>query len=109
MDLLVLTLDLLVPPLSLLGLLIAMMFVLMSLAAVFGVCHAAMMIASANLLSFTLAVLLAWLKFGRDILPARFLLSIGPLALRRLHFYNQMLSGRSLAAQWVRTDRGKLR
>ena len=67
------------------------------------------MIATANLLTFTFAVLLAWLNFGRNILPARSILSIGPLALSKLHFYNQMLSGRSLATQWVRTDRGQLR
>jgi|SRR5665213_630120 len=106
LDLLVLTLDLLVPPLSLLGFLIAGMFVLTSLAALFGLSLAPIMIAVANLLTFTLTILLAWRKFGRDILPARVLLLIGPLVLKKLGLYGRMLAGRTVS-QWVRTDRGE--
>jgi len=56
---------------------------------------------------FAFAILLAWRKFGRDILPARVFVSSGPLILRKLRLYGQMLLGRTVA-QWVRTDRGKL-
>jgi hypothetical protein len=50
---------------------------------------------------------LAWLKFGRDILPARTSLSIGSLLLEKFELYRLILMRRT-AAQWVRTDRGKL-
>jgi cellulose synthase/poly-beta-1,6-N-acetylglucosamine synthase-like glycosyltransferase len=105
-DLLALTFDLLVPPLSLLGFLTVGVFVLTSLAKLFGLASVAASIAAANLLMFTLAVLLAWLKFGRNVLPARRFLSIGPLVVKKLRLYGQMLLGRT-AGQWVRTDRGR--
>jgi cellulose synthase/poly-beta-1,6-N-acetylglucosamine synthase-like glycosyltransferase len=106
LDLLVLTLDLLVPPLSLLGLLIVGVFVLACLTTLLGSPSAAIEIAAMNLMVFTIAVLFAWLKFGRDVLPARGFLKIGPLIFQKLRLYGQMLLGRG-AAQWVRTDRGK--
>ena len=106
LDLLVLTLDLAVPPLSLLGLLIIGIFLLASLAALSGLPSAPLIIATANVLVFGLAVFFAWLKFGRDSLPARAFFSIGPLGKFRL--YGQMLLGRT-AVQWVRTDRAKLK
>jgi hypothetical protein len=63
-------------------------------------------IASINLLMFILAVVLAWWKFGRDILPAHVLRSLGPQVLRKFRIYGQILLGRT-AAVWIRTDRGK--
>ena len=106
LDLLVLTLDLAVPPLSLLGLLLAGIFLLTSLAALSGLSSAPLIIAIANVLVFGLAVFFAWLKFGRDILPAQAFLSISPL--RKFRLYGQMLLGRT-AVQWVRTDRAKVK
>lgn len=106
LDLLALTLDLLVPPLSLLGLLLVGTFVLTFLAAIFGLSFSAFAIASINLLMFAFAVLLAWLKFGRDILPVRAMVSFGPQILGKFRIYGQMLLGRT-AAVWIRTDRGK--
>jgi cellulose synthase/poly-beta-1,6-N-acetylglucosamine synthase-like glycosyltransferase len=106
LELLALTLDLLVPPLSLLGLLLVGTFVLTALAAMFGLSLAAFAIASINLLMFAFAVLLAWLRFGRDILPARAMASFGPQIFRKFRIYGQMLIGRT-AAVWIRTDRGK--
>ena len=106
-DLLVLTFDLLVPPLSLLGLLVVGTFGLTMLAALFGASLAAPVVATANLLAFMAAVLLAWWKFGRAILPARSLLSIGPLISGKLRLYGRMLLGRTTGL-WIRTDRGKL-
>jgi cellulose synthase/poly-beta-1,6-N-acetylglucosamine synthase-like glycosyltransferase len=107
-DLLVLALDLLVPPLSLLGLLNVGVFLLTCLATAFGLPSAPMEISAMNLMVFTITVLFAWLKFGRDALPARSFLKIGPLIVQKLRLYGQMLLGRG-AAQWVRTDRGKLK
>jgi cellulose synthase/poly-beta-1,6-N-acetylglucosamine synthase-like glycosyltransferase len=104
LDLLVLTLDVAVPPLSLLGLLLVGVFVLACLTYL-GSPSAAVVIAAANLVAFALAILFAWLKFGRDILPAGVFLSIGPLILKKLWLYGKMLLGRTVAV-WVRTDRG---
>jgi cellulose synthase/poly-beta-1,6-N-acetylglucosamine synthase-like glycosyltransferase len=104
-DLLALTLDLLVPPLSLLGFLIIAMFVLTSIAALFGISAVGLLIATINLILFVAAVLLAWVKFGREVLPSHVFLSIGPLALAKMRLYGAMLLGRTVS-QWVRTDRG---
>ena len=105
LDLLALTLDLLVPPLSLLGLLLVAMFVVTSIAFFFGLSAASLVIAAVNMVLFAAALVLAWAKFGRDVLPGRFFLSIGPLILRRIRLYGGLLLGRT-ASHWVRTDRG---
>ena len=104
-DLLALTLDLLIPPLSLLGLLVAGIFVVTSIAVFLGLSAASLWIAGVNVVLFAAAVLLAWAKFGRDVLPGRFFLSIGPLIIRRIRLYGGLLLGRT-ASHWVRTDRG---
>jgi cellulose synthase/poly-beta-1,6-N-acetylglucosamine synthase-like glycosyltransferase len=104
-DLLALTLDLLIPPLSLLGLLVVGTFVVTSIAAFFGLSAASLLIATVDLVLFAAAVLLAWAKFGRDVLPGRYFLSIGPLIFRRIRLYVGLLLGRT-ASHWVRTDRG---
>jgi cellulose synthase/poly-beta-1,6-N-acetylglucosamine synthase-like glycosyltransferase len=110
-DLLVLVLDLLIPPLSLLGLLVVAIFVMATVASRLGPFGVAEIIATADLLAFVAAIVMAWAKFAREVLPARRLLAIAPLALKKLRFYNRMLfrmlSGET-AAQWIRTDREKL-
>jgi cellulose synthase/poly-beta-1,6-N-acetylglucosamine synthase-like glycosyltransferase len=106
-DLLALALDLAVPPLSLLALLIVGMVVLASLAAVLGLSSAALMVSTASLVAFALAVLVAWLSHGRDVLPLRALWSIGPYLLGKLGLYRRILSDRGQAAEWIRTDRTK--
>lgn len=105
-ELFVLTLDLMVPPLSLLGTLLIAIYVLASSAALLGWSSAAMAVSGANLLAYMLAAFLAWLKFGRDILPARSITSIGSYVLAKSRLYGRILSGKT-AAQWIRTDRSK--
>jgi cellulose synthase/poly-beta-1,6-N-acetylglucosamine synthase-like glycosyltransferase len=105
-NLLVLTLDLAVPPLSLLGMMTAGMLMLASLAVLFGVAPTAMVIAAANFVAVTLALFMAWLKFGRDKLSVGALASIGPLILQKFNLYGQMLLGRT-SAKWIRTDRSR--
>jgi cellulose synthase/poly-beta-1,6-N-acetylglucosamine synthase-like glycosyltransferase len=104
LDLALLSLDLLVPPLSLLGILIASMFISASLAAAFGASYTCLLLAGANLILFCLAVVLAWARFGRDILPGKALWSIGPLLLKRLRLYGRIFAGRTVT-QWIRTER----
>lgn len=107
LDLLALALDLLVPPLSLLGLLTAGMLGLTLLLALFGMSPLPLFIASANLVIFVAAVFLAWREFGRDILPASVGLSVGGMMLQKMGVYGRLLRGR-IAGEWVRTDRSKL-
>jgi hypothetical protein len=96
---------LLIPPLSLLGLLVVGIFVVTSIAALFGLSAASLWIASVNIVLFAAAVLLAWAKFGHVVLPGRFFLSIGPLIFQRIRLYGGLLMGRT-ASHWVRTARG---
>jgi hypothetical protein len=102
----VLTLDLLVPPLSLLGLMIIGTMFLSALAAAFGLPFTALIISGLNLSLFAAAVILAWRIFGREALPSRVLVSIGPIILGKLRLYGRMLMGKT-AVQWIRTDREK--
>jgi glycosyltransferase involved in cell wall biosynthesis len=103
-ELLILTLDMIVPPLSILASLIFVMFFVSSLFAVFTGRYAALIISGANLLGFMFAIGLAWLRFGREVLPPRALLSIGPYVASKYRLYAQILSGKN-PTQWVRTDR----
>ena len=71
LSLLALTLDLLVPPLSLLVILVGGMFIVATIAAVFGLSPAALFISGASFMALTAIVFLSWLKYGRDVLPAK--------------------------------------
>jgi cellulose synthase/poly-beta-1,6-N-acetylglucosamine synthase-like glycosyltransferase len=104
--LLALTLDLAVPPLSLLGMLVAAMFIAALFATLFRFSSAALVVSTANLLVFLLAAFLAWLKCGRDVLPPRAIWSIAPYVFGKLGLYRRILSRRT-DAQWIRTDRTK--
>jgi cellulose synthase/poly-beta-1,6-N-acetylglucosamine synthase-like glycosyltransferase len=104
LDLLALTLDLAVPPLSLLGLLLASVFTLTALGQLFGITPLPLIISAVILLGFVLAVFLSWLKFGRDVLPFRSLCSLPAYVLRKLPLYWHILSGNP-APVWTRTDR----
>lgn len=105
-SLLVLTLDLTVPPISLLGILVSVMFLASAVAAFFGFSLAAFEVSTATLVGYMIAVFLAWLKCGRDVLPAGAILSIVPYVFGKLGLYHEALSGKA-DAQWNRTDRTK--
>ncbi|MBI5263416.1 MAG: glycosyltransferase family 2 protein [Bradyrhizobium sp.] len=108
LDLFVLALDLLIPPLSLLGVLTAGIFGLTILAALGGMGMLPLLLATANLVLLSAVIVLAWWKFGREILP----LSKGPKVARsmlnKLEVYSRLIAGRT-AGQWVRTDRSKMK
>jgi cellulose synthase/poly-beta-1,6-N-acetylglucosamine synthase-like glycosyltransferase len=105
-SLLILTLDAAVPPLSLFGILIAGVFAVTTLAVLFGFSSVPLIISTATILGFIVAIFLAWLKCGRDVLPASTILSIVPYVIGKLGLYRQMLFGKA-DAQWERTDRKK--
>jgi cellulose synthase/poly-beta-1,6-N-acetylglucosamine synthase-like glycosyltransferase len=103
-DLLALTLDLAVPPLSLFALLVAGMVVISSFGLFFGASATVLSVSIVNLLGFAAAVIFAWLKYGRDILPPHAIWSIVPYVAGKLPIYRRALSGRP-GGRWVRTDR----
>ncbi|ANW00444.1 glycosyltransferase family 2 protein [Bradyrhizobium icense] len=103
-NILVLALDLLVPPLSLLALLMVVTMVMTSSVTVLGGPWLPTLIAGGNLLGFIFCVVLTWFKFGRQVFPAQELLSFGSFALKKIGFYGRMLIG-GTASQWIRTDR----
>jgi cellulose synthase/poly-beta-1,6-N-acetylglucosamine synthase-like glycosyltransferase len=103
-SLLALTLDLTVPPLSLLAMLVVGIILITAVCALLGFSLSALIVSGATLLAFVLAAFLAWLKCGRDVVPIGTLLSIplyilGKLGLYRIKIFNKT------DAQWVRTDR----
>jgi cellulose synthase/poly-beta-1,6-N-acetylglucosamine synthase-like glycosyltransferase len=105
-DLLAIALDLAVPPLSLLGMLVLVIFGFSFLYAISGYSSAAFVISTASLLAFAIATFLAWLKCGRDVVPPSALMLIPPYAFRKLRLYRQFIFGK-IESQWIRTDRTK--
>jgi cellulose synthase/poly-beta-1,6-N-acetylglucosamine synthase-like glycosyltransferase len=105
-NLLALTLDMAVPPLSLLAMLVVGMFLIAGLASLLGLAPVALIISTASCLLFFISAVIAWLKFGREVLPARAILSIPAYALGKAGLYRRIFSRRD-AARWVRTDRTK--
>lgn len=103
-NVLALAFDLLVPPLSLLALLIVGTTFLTVLVGLLGGAWLPALIACGNLALFMLCVLLAWFKFGRQVFPAHQALSFGAFALNKIRFYGRMLIG-GTTSQWIRTDR----
>jgi cellulose synthase/poly-beta-1,6-N-acetylglucosamine synthase-like glycosyltransferase len=103
--LLALTLDMAVPPLGLLGLLTIVSAAGGALAAALGLSPAPFFISCIGFASLTLSVLLAWLGFGRDVLPPRSLLALVPFLLGKLGLYGRLVA-RGPVSQWTRTDRG---
>jgi cellulose synthase/poly-beta-1,6-N-acetylglucosamine synthase-like glycosyltransferase len=104
--LLALSLDAAIPPLTLLGVLINLMFLVSCFGFLFGLSSSALIISAISLLAYSLAVLLCWLKFGRDILPFSSILSVISYIVGKLPLYQQIFT-RESNLQWTRTDRGR--
>jgi cellulose synthase/poly-beta-1,6-N-acetylglucosamine synthase-like glycosyltransferase len=104
--LLALTLDLMVPPLSLLAMLVFSVFAVTGLAAVIGFSAIPLIVSTATFSGFAIAACLAWLKCGRDVLPIGAVLSIFPYVLGKVGLYHQVISGKA-DAKWDRADRKK--
>jgi cellulose synthase/poly-beta-1,6-N-acetylglucosamine synthase-like glycosyltransferase len=103
-NLLALTLDLVVPPLSLLAILLLASSILTAVLLFISQSLTTFVISTACLSAFALAVLLAWLECGRDLLPDGGLFLIGHYVIRKLGLYRPLISGR-LDTRWKRTDR----
>jgi cellulose synthase/poly-beta-1,6-N-acetylglucosamine synthase-like glycosyltransferase len=103
-DLLVLALDVAVPPLSLLGILVAAVSIVAALTTLLDFPSTAISISAGIVATFIVGVLLSWLKCGRDVLPPRAILLIAPYVVRKLPLYCRILLQRS-RSQWIRSDR----
>ncbi|SHL55554.1 Glycosyltransferase, catalytic subunit of cellulose synthase and poly-beta-1,6-N-acetylglucosamine synthase [Bradyrhizobium lablabi] len=103
-DLLVLILDVAVPPFSMLAsIAMVMLIAAVALFLLVGIASP-MVVAGINFGALLGAVLLAWTKFGRELISIRDLAAIWRSLLNRLSFYARVYFG-SRASSWVRTDR----
>ena len=103
-DLLALTMDLIVPPITLLVLLLTTMVFVTAIAAIAGTALYPLII---SLVSFALviaATVVAWFKFGRDLLPPGSFVLIARYGMEKLNVYAGVLRGLR-NSRWVRTDR----
>jgi cellulose synthase/poly-beta-1,6-N-acetylglucosamine synthase-like glycosyltransferase len=105
--LLALTLDMAVPPLTLLGALLSLMLLISGFGVLLGLPSTALIISAADLSAYALMIVLCWLNFGRDILPLNSILSVASYVVGKLSLYRQIAS-REDKSQWIRTDREKI-
>ncbi|MDX2232533.1 MAG: glycosyltransferase family 2 protein [Leptolyngbyaceae cyanobacterium bins.349] len=103
LDLLVLTLDLLVPPLSLLVMLWVVALGAAGISAGLGASLIPVVLLGIVGFQIAIAILLAWAKYCRKILPAHVLLTIPLYILWKIPLYFAFLFKRQKA--WVRTER----
>jgi cellulose synthase/poly-beta-1,6-N-acetylglucosamine synthase-like glycosyltransferase len=106
-NLLVLTLDAAVPPLSLLWIIVALNSLLNLCAWVSGFIAITAFLSLGNILCFMCATVCCWLKNGRDILSIRSLLLIGLGSFRKVPLYCRIVL-RKTGAAWIRTERRRM-
>ena len=104
-DLLALTLDLIVPPITLLTLLLTAMVFLAAIATLANASLYPLAVSLVSILLMVASIIAAWFKYGRDILPPRSFALIGRYGLGKLNLYRAVLLG-FRNSRWIRTDRG---
>jgi cellulose synthase/poly-beta-1,6-N-acetylglucosamine synthase-like glycosyltransferase len=105
MKLLAQALDLMVPPLALLGFVNLTALTITGLMWLVGFSNVALLLSVFSVALMFGSVLMCWFSKGRDILPLSDLpLALGYLA-SKVGLYRRLVSGRGVA-RWVRTDRG---
>ena len=104
LGLLILVFDLLVPPLSLLVGALTTTVLASTLLAFFGQHLLPLTIGASGLFVFGLTVILAWIAYGRSVLPAKSLALIPSYLLAKASHYTSALRT-GLTAEWIRTDR----
>ena len=95
--------DVAVPPLAFLVLMIMSTMLIVSVASLFTGPTIALWIILVASLVFTAAIIIAWIKVGRDVLTLRELISVPRYVLGKLTLYARTLNGAQLA--WVRSKR----
>lgn len=99
-----LTLDLAVPPLSLLVLLVFGICVITGLWASFGMSFAPSAISAGCLVLFGLATFIAWCKCGRDLVPFGAVVTIPRYVASKIDFYRAKLFKKTVS-EWIKTER----
>lgn len=100
-----LVLDVLVPPITLLVLLLGAAFVVTAVATyALSLAPFALAVSTLGLALFGISALVAWTAFGRKVLPPMSLLRVFPYVLRKLALYPRLALG-SRVGTWIRTDR----
>lgn len=105
-DLLALTLDMAVPPLSFLTMLLSLMIAIDAVAMWFGTTSTALLISTISLFAFGSSILLAWMRCGRDVLPFRAVLMLPMFIASKLRLYGHVLFGKATSG-WIGTDRSQ--
>ena len=105
-SLLILCLDLAVPPLTLLAMLSILMLFISGLAFLSGVSSTSLIISATGLVAYFVAIFFCWLKFGRDILQTKSIPSVVSYIVSKAILYGHILA-RGGKAEWIRTDREK--
>ncbi|OHV84981.1 glycosyltransferase family 2 protein [Rhizobium sp. LCM 4573] len=101
---LLLVLDALVPPVTLLTALLLLSLAAAALLAAIGGTTLPLLVSAVSLMSFSAALITAWWIWGRDVLPLDALGRLPGFALTKLKLYpHQAIAAGS--ATWVRTDR----
>ena len=106
LSLLTLVLDLMVPPLTLLGLLTIATISIAGTAFLLGFSPAALIVSTCSLAALLTAVFISWLKFGQDVLPPNAVFALAHFILAKFGLYRRMMS-RGGPKHWIRTDRDK--
>jgi cellulose synthase/poly-beta-1,6-N-acetylglucosamine synthase-like glycosyltransferase len=101
---LALLLDITVPPLALLVLLLLVAVTIGGIIMVGGLSYFPFIVSLTSLILVVSAIVLAWLRNGRDVLPLASLLLVAPYLVSKLRLYLALATGRR-AAGWIRTDR----
>lgn len=104
LPLLTLVLDLVVPPVILLGLLTIATVAITGTAFLVGFSPTALIISTCSLAALLVAVFLSWLRYGRDVLPPTAFLAVVHFILAKFSLYRRMIS-RSAPLHWTKTDR----
>jgi cellulose synthase/poly-beta-1,6-N-acetylglucosamine synthase-like glycosyltransferase len=100
----VLVLDMAVPPLSMLVLILAATLFMAGIAALLGGWTMGLVLAILDVAGFASPVLLAWVSYGRDILPPASIPSVATYVFAKLALYGGLLR-RGIITTWIRTDR----
>lgn len=103
--LLAMALDLSIPPLSLLVSILTATVTGTAIAAILGLSTTPFFLITACLILAAAAVLLAWIKHGRDVLPLSDLIFIVPYLGKKLGLYATLAAGRRVSL-WIRAERG---
>ena len=104
LNLIVLGLDLIVPPLAFLAIVLVFSTVLAIPLFVLTRSTAALTLVLSSGVSLGMAILLSWLRYGRHLIPTRYIWSIIPYIWKKVPLYFAFLIGKRQRG-WIRTER----